>query len=195
MRFYFSSIRIDTDNSFYNPVQTLISSKVNFLDGREYQEIEDGWLFSWTNNTDIEHTLLLAQADITYLKLEDVNNIVIPLTGLISDVLAINRTNVLTELSARGIPTTGIALATTIRDAMHRIIHRIRLLEQLGPTDFGELLNNTVSQIPNKRKKAMNRRLTNMGYDLSGITGSTTIKQVIIGLLSQNNSRVNVSIF
>lgn len=190
MRFYFTAIRINgtgvAADTFYCPLHDHQASPYQFLDGREYQEIEDGWLFVWTNNTAQEHADLIAQTDVTYLPIEDINGLSLALDDLVSDISAANRAIIIAEFRSRGIPTSGITGTMTIRESMRIVVARVRLIENLIRVDFSGVLEDTVSSIPAKRKKALRKRLTNLGYDVAPITNIMTVEEALIELLSQN---------
>jgi len=186
MRFYFTGIRgqgLESD-PFYCPLNDTQASKKDFLDGREFPEIEDGWFFVWTDNTDLEHAAALLEADITYLPTEGGSGLV-DLDSSVSQITAANKAAILAEIESKGIPTDGITGATTIREAMRTIIKRIRLMEQLRYVDLGDLTG-TVGDMQTLKKKAMRRRLINMGFDLTNITNATTVRAALNNLIDQN---------
>ena len=193
MRFYFTNLRYRAeDDAYYSPLSDHQLSVFDSLDGREFMEIEDGWLFVWTDNTDAEHQQLLLQPDVIYLPTEDAGGTLLGIDTVVSSVSAANRAFILAEFQAHGIPTLGITGAMTIRQVMRIVIARLRIMERLRYVDFSETLTETVSAIPAKRRKALNKRLTNLGFDLSGITGSMTVEEALYALFSQDKIPLNL---
>ena len=187
MRFYFTQLRgTGTEiDPFYCPLMDIQTSKFNILDLREYPEIKDGELFVWTNNTDAEHAEALLQVDIEYLATEDSVGTPVELTAPVSVISAANRAVILQQMEDRGIPTDGIAGTTQLGDAMRLIFRRVRLIELLRYIDLPTNLTLTIADIPALKRKALQRRLTNTGFDLSNITGTTTIRAALQDLLAQ----------
>ena len=186
MRFYFSEFTgAGTDADPFYPA-AWDSVQLQYLDGREYPEIEDGWCICWGTPSGLEHTALLADGLVVYLPLEDGVGDVVPLDNVITEVTTANRAIVTGYLEDRHIPTDGITGATTVREALKLIFKRIRIRERLLYVDFVTMLfTATVGDIPALKRKALKRRLTNEGIDVSGLTNTTTIKDALLLLLPQ----------
>ena len=50
-----------------------------------------------------------------------------------------------------------------------------------------ELLDNSVSSIPAQKRQQIAAKLEARGFDLSGITGGTTIRAALVNLFTQDN--------
>jgi hypothetical protein len=194
MRFYFTAIRGlgDENDPFRCPLYDTQNSSFDFLDGREFPEIEDGWLFAWTDNSDIEHAAALLEPDITYLPIEDNTGTLIDFDSPVGQIPAANRTAILAELESKGIPTDGITGTTTIREAMRLVIKRIRLMEQLRYIDFDESLTTVISDIPAKKRKALKRRLENLGFNVAPLVNTMTMRESINELIAQNKGPLSL---
>jgi len=173
LKFYFSEfIGAGTDQDPFIPA-AWDSAPLSYHDGREYPEIEDGWCVCWGNPNAVQHANLLADARVTYLPFEDSGGLDVDLDSPISDVTAANRATIVAELESRHIPSNGFTATDTVRHVVKTLDRRIRVREILLYVDFGrQLLSGTVGDIPALQRKALKRRLTNAGYDLSGITNN-----------------------
>lgn len=190
MRFYITNIiglGTSTEDPFYCPLTDTQGSVYDAIDGREYAEIEDGFLFAWTDNTDIEHAAALAHADITYLNTEDAGGNPILLDSPVSGITAVNRNAILATLESIGIPVDSVTGATTLRDVMGLVIKIIKYRGFLEKADLGTDLTLTLADIPPLKKKAIKRRLTNQGINVTGLTNTTTIRDAFNYLLTQLN--------
>jgi hypothetical protein len=163
------------------------------LDGRQFPEIEDGWLFAWVDSANIDHTTAVSQSDITYLPFEKADGTRVAINGAISQVSSANRTAILALLETNGIPTDDITGTNTVADVVKRIAASTTLMQLLQYVDFRDIgFNATIADIPSTKRKAVLRRLTNRGFDVSGITLQTTVREAIKYLLGQNVISVSV---
>lgn len=187
MRFYVTNfIGLGTDASpLYCPLNDTQISLYDSIDGREFVEIIDGYLFAWTDNTDLEHTAALAHPDITYLNTENASGVPIALTDPVSQITAANRAAIVTSLELVGIPTDSITSATTLRDAMGLVIIIIKLRAFFEKADLGTDLTLTLADLPPLKKKAIRQRLINHGIDVSGFVNTMTIREAFNYLLTQ----------
>ena len=127
MRFYFSEFTgAGTEEDPFIPA-AWDNAPLQFHDGREYPEIEDGWCICWGDPSAAEHTALLADGRVTYLPLEDGTGDVVPMDNVITEVTAANRAIVTGYLEDRHVPTDGITSLTTVREALKLIFKRIRI--------------------------------------------------------------------
>jgi hypothetical protein len=185
-RFYFCGLL--GDGSEESPYRTKFHEMgvqgVKYLDMRAYPQIEDGYMVVWGEISDSDHATAILDASVTYLPFENLAGTVLPLSSALSNVPAAKRNIITDAFTARGIPTTGIALSWTIAQALQLLRRRMMLGLLLSNLDFDDHAK-VISSMPPLRIKAVKRALTNHGFDVSGITGAMTAAEAIAVLAAQ----------
>ena len=142
--------------------------------------------YVWENNgiiaadvTDAQHTLLNAQADM----------IAIPaLDNTIPNATARNR--VRNILEAGNIPGTWVTVGMTYRQIARTVLNVFRFFNRYVSkggriSAAGFNLDTTWSQIPQAHQDRLRATADEFGLDYSGVTGATTIRQILKGMADQ----------
>lgn len=186
--FWFSDFDGDgTENNAFIPfVRVLAQKSGGWVDGREYPEIEDGWAFGWGEFSDADIATLQASAFVTVIPTRDSGDNWLGVDDTVSQIKPAYRTAILNGMEAYNIPVDGLGLSSTVGEALRRVFYAVRIKELLRYLDFTEkVLSLTVGDIPALKRKALRRRITNYGFDLSNINDATTIRAALLDLFSQ----------
>lgn len=184
--FYFCAFLGDgtEQNPYRTKFQTMGVQGLKYLDMRAYPQIEDGYMVAWGDISDAEHLSAIADPSVTYLPFENSSGVHQPLSATLNNVSAANRTAIQSIFAAHGIPTTGITLSWTIAQVLQLMRRRMALGVLLEQYDFDDPAA-LISAMPPLRIKAIRRSLTNMGFDVSGITQPMTQGEAIATLAGQ----------
>lgn len=190
-RFYFSTLAGNGahDNPFRPTAFDLVSSPSggwSAQDGRADQTSAAGLMLVWADVTGAEHTTLTADPGIAYVPFEDGSGNVLATSAAIGDIEATKRQTMANQLEARHVPTDGLNLSDTIYTAVRRVMARYRIRQYLLANDYTEGLDTTVASIPAPKRQAIKAALEALGFDLSAVTGSWTIRQVLVELARQD---------
>ncbi len=131
------------------------------------------------NVTAAQHAQLLADPLTNFAPFEDAAGNPLGLNDPISSISAANRTAINNFFENNNIPTEGLQGSDPIRALLRRVVRRFLIRQIVDVDDITELLDQTVSQIPVARRNAFAAKLAARGFDTSGITGATTVRQVI----------------
>jgi len=140
--------------------------------------------------TDPQHTLLSGQADVIAVP---------PLDNTIANATARNR--VRTVLEAASIPAGWVSVGMTYRQVVRLVICMFqfhnRLVARLQRRLFDSSVNldMTVSQIPEGTRTWLQDVAGEFGLDYSGVTGSTTLRDLLKLLADQMSGLLDPSIF
>ena len=194
MRFYLSQFidrgpnwgGMDTSAHYVAVIDDLQSSSWAFIEGRlDYTSIIQ-WCLVWTDNSDAEHAALLADSRIKYIPWEDNAGDPLPVNAPLSQVDTVKLNNIKSFVEDHHIPTDGLTLNNTVKEAMRLIQRRFQLRQMLRADDFSETLDLTVGDIPSAKRGRIVDKLTARGFDFSGINNATTIRQALKTLVAQN---------
>ena len=193
MRFYLSQFvdlgpnaEMGFSAEYTSVLATLQASRWKFIEGRRDYTSTTQWCLVWTDNTDAEHAILIADSRIKYIPWENDAGDVLPITAQLSEVNSTKLTNIKSFVEDHHVPTDGLTLTNTIAEAMTLIRHRFLLRQMLRGDDFSENLGLTVGDIPAGKRGRIIDKLTARGFDLSGITNGMTIRQALKTLVAQN---------
>lgn len=138
--------------------------------------------------TDDQHNIARLKTGVQYIPLEDTLGNPLTLEDTVGDVDPTNRGLMQAFFEARHIPTDGIGLGDTLRDALTQIVKRFLMRQVLGTVDFNIVpLDNIVSSIPVATRQQIAARLAALGVDFSNIQGTDTIRTAIRKVYSQLN--------
>lgn len=192
IRFYLCTFRGDglTPETAYRPALMDLGDQYaacNVIDMRPYAVIGDGYAFAWVDWSDPDHAAAIALPDVTYLAFE-AGAVQVPLDSPLSAVDSANIQAAKTALEAAGVPTDGITLAMTVRQAMQIVLQRAALKRVMRDLDFYDLgMSTQLNVLPSLHLKAAKRALDNWGFDTSTLTASTTVRQLLVALMAQPN--------
>ena len=195
LRFYICSfLGSGTEVDPYRTPFVNAKIKMNAIDLRPFPEIQDGYAAVWGQISDADHTAIIANTAVIYLPFEDSGGTLLPLSSTISQVSGANISTIQAAFSMAGIPTSGITGAMTIGAALKIMQRRCYLSLVLRYVDFSSWsLSDTINSLPTQLLKAVKRRLTNSGFDISGLNGTTTIGDAINILSNQAIIDTNIA--
>lgn len=195
-RWYFCDL-IGTGQMMVNPYRAAISS---ILPNRAYRVIEDarstlptvvgtasGRVFIESNLIGPDHDLMIADSRVTYIPLRRADDTPLQLSEAISLLSASDRTSLTTVLEAQHVPTNNFTGATTCREVLRQIVHRLRIRRRLGSDDIVEGLDTTVGQLTIARSNAVTTKLQADSFNIAAITTATLIRNALIDLQNQSN--------
>jgi hypothetical protein len=163
-----------------------VSANWSAVDGRADSTDGIGWLLVRADVSTVQHATLTADPRIQYLPLEENGTgRVLAFDEPISMIRAAVRVAIAAALEAKHVPTDDFDASTTVRDLLRRVIRRCLLRQLLGADDYSELLDQTVADIPAAKRNRIAAKLTELGFDLSGFSGATTIRELLRGLATQ----------
>lgn len=179
------SVVIKTVDGFTSAAQPYFSSCYQ-IDGRiDVTSVNGYMLFYAVDPTDAEHQAAVADPGVIYIPIEDANGNILSDTNPISAISASNRATMKTYLENHGVPTDQLA-GKTIGDALLLVQRRFALRRiVLKSIDFDQL-DVAVSSLGHLAQ--IQAALMSKGFDLSSITGQTTVRQALNDLLTQVNA-------
>ena len=177
MRIYFSPIVGDglTPETAIRPaIAEMIEGGFSSLEGKNGM-----WVHA--DATPDEHAKILAVSGVQYLPLDDADGRPVGWSEPLSLVAAANRAVAMEILDAHHVPLGGIGLDDPVRRVVRRL-HRRMLMRQFAEgvdlDDFN--LDATIASIPVARRQAWAARLRERGVDLSGLSGTSTLRDALI---------------
>lgn len=192
IRYYLSTVL--GDGSINNPFRPLIDTILvpnvqwQWQDARANQQSSTGSMLAWGDVTNAQHATLVGTGGITYVPFEDSQGNVLATSAAIGELDATKRSQIQTWLESHHVPMQGLSLQDRIYVVVNRALVRFRLRQYLGGNDYTEVLNNQVSSIPAAKRNAIRDTLESLGFDMSGLTGSMTIRQALLALMTQESA-------
>jgi len=189
-RYYLCGVSGDglIDTPFEPSVLGALTPEANWqrVDCRADVTSPAGEMLVWADLDDTQHEIIDALSGVIYVPFENSSGDVLTINHSIGDISAANRSAIQTALENRHVPMQGLQLSDSIAVVLRRFISRCRIRQYLVANDYTELLDNAVSSINSTKRQNIATRLTNLGFDLSGITGSTTIREALRLLIIQD---------
>lgn len=173
------------EDAFRPVVDALLDIPWNAVDGRTDSTLTGGWMLVSCNPTNAEHLLLAADPRVHYLPFENLATEALELEATLGDIPLTQRRTLLDLYEAEHIPVHDLTTSNTVRDAMKRLIRRCVLRQKLKILDYFEGLDTLVSEIPASRRNAIRNRLLELGFDISVVSSSNTIREAIRKILIQ----------
>lgn len=161
-----------------------------YSDGRVDPASSVGRVLVEVDVTPAQHTAIVALAAVTYLPFEGASGPLDYNTAVIGDVTAANRTALRTRLEAWHVSTIDLSLQTPLREVVRRIRRRLILRQLLGADDYTEGLDTLVSALTATRRTRLRDRLLAIGFDVSDIQGTDTIREALRKLAQQDAAAV-----
>lgn len=116
--------------------------------------------------------------------------------NLDATVTAGNINAIQNALEARNIPATWVNVGDSYRVVLREIagyfqyMQRLTGITGLNPLTQGITLSTQYQNLPQLWQDAILQAATDLGYDASGLTGTTTIRAILRGIASQSGSNV-----
>jgi hypothetical protein len=196
MRHYIAQI-IGSGSSIADPFRSVIEDIVpgvqsSSVDGRKDGTLASGWMLTSCDVSDAQHALIVLDARVSAIPLEDAGGVALSLDAPLADVPLTKRQQLLARCEADHVPVRDIGLAHTVRDVLKRVIYRCLLRQKLGDIDYTEGLNTLLSDIPAQRRNAIRARLITWGFDTSVIAGSDTVREALRKLIIQKQDATHL---
>ena len=147
----------------------------------------------WVNDTYGHHDAIVASTTTIYAPFENSSGVALGVNATISQVSAANRNAISNYLENRLIPVDTLTGTHTIRQMLETVAKRMLIRRYLKADDFivrgtGLTLDSFISDIPINARQNSSQLLQSVGFDMSAITLSTTIRAALNNLASQDNS-------
>jgi len=200
MKIYFA--KIDGLGTAENPFRTTVSRHITRpnswvdIDCRADFTSANGRIMSIVfDPTSQEHADILNDPDIIYLPLENSTGAILGMTDTVNQISTENRAIIISYLESQHVPFGDIQGTDMIKSALRRVVKRYLLRQILNGYDFDEGFDTLVVDIPTAKRQSIAAILQGRGFDVSGITGTMTIRQAITSLLGQSVICLNTGVF
>lgn len=140
----------------------------------------------------------LVAANVTPTQIAYLNGLtdIIVIPANIDNTIGANLSTVRSKLAAFGIPSVSITSGDTYRKALREISGQFEFMQYLtaltgvNPTSLNpNVLAITYASLPQNWKTALQQTATRLGYSTAGITGSSTMSDILISVGNQNDNR------
>ncbi len=193
MRYYFSSVIGDgSEDNPFTPIIEKHTSNWRAVDGRSNPKSATGVMLVECDPTGAEHSAILADPGCVHLPFEDAEGKPLPLTARLDKVQPVKLSAVKARLEENHVPTLGLSGNNLVADALRTVIQRFMIRQVLGVDDFTEGLELAVGGISSSKLHCINKRLGEMGFDLSGVTPGNSVRATLQSLIAQKRCKTHM---
>lgn len=161
----------------------LIQYEPNAFHSAVYALPEKDWCFTVVNGSASLHSFIQADNDIILIPLFNDSLEYVSVNSQVLDLSISSRTQILTFLENRNVPTGWITLNTTIKEVLSFVIRFLSIVQLLGDRFPNLDLSMTVGDIPVEKRNQIADFLVSRGIDISDITAETTIRTLIEAMI------------
>jgi hypothetical protein len=193
LRCYLSSVI--GDGSEDNPFSPAVAEHIlnwQAVDGRGNPLSATGVMLVECDPTGAEHSAILADPRCVHLPFEDAVGNPLPLTARLDEVQPVKLRAIKARLEENHVPTLDLLGNNSVADALRTVIQRFMIRQVLGVDDFTEGLELAVGGIPSSKLQRINKRLKEMGFDLSGVTPGNSVRATLQNLLAQKRCKTHM---
>lgn len=150
----------------------------------------------WQNDYGlVDVGIIMANVDDTQIAYLDTLPDILVVPEDIDSVIGARITAVKAGLNAFNIPSASISASDTYRGALREIngtfefMQRLTRIAEANPFKLNIQLTTTFSQLPQMWKNALQQTAAELKYSTAGITGASTLLNILVSIGNQNNRR------